>query len=146
MVMAYQEADMSRCADPSPPLPRADPILERVTVAIAGGHMALALIMLMGKAGFGRRTSTLIPAVAEHPMWIIANMVAALLIVATVAQRHWRRYAMVVSTGVYAGWAILMGAWAVQLAPDATWAVTLLGLVLALVSFATNGQWSVKED
>lgn len=122
------------------------PTLERATAAVAVGHIALALLTVIDRVGFGRRPQGLIPGAADHPLWVPAHIVIACAILAALTAQHLRMAALAASTGILVGWSLLMGAWAVQLNPDATWAVTALGLTLAAVSFALSGLWAERED
>lgn len=126
--------------------PPTDTALTRATVAVACGHLALALLTAFDRAGFGRRSPGVIPDAADHPLWIPAHLVVALCVLAAVACRQWRMVALAASTGVLVGWSLLMGVWAIQLDPDATWAVTALGLTLGAVAFALSGLWADRED
>lgn len=119
--------------------------LERATVAVAAGHLALALLTAIDRAGYGGRPAGLIGSAADHPLWVLAHLTAALALLAAVATGIGHVGAHITSVGALAGWSVLMGAWAMQLDPNATWAVAILGFALAAVSFALSGLWADRE-
>lgn len=119
--------------------------LERATAAVAGGHLALALLTAIDRAGYGGRAQGVVGAAAEHALWMPAHAAVALALLASLTAPALRVPALSVSTGTLACWSALMWAWAIQLEPDATWAVAALGAALGAVSFALSGLWADRE-
>ena len=119
--------------------------LTRATVAVACGHLALALLIVVDRAGLTGTPGGVIPRAADHWVWAPLHVTAALALYAALILTHHRMPAHAISTGILAGWSLLMGVWAIQLEPDGTWAVAALGLVLAAVSFALSGLWADRE-
>lgn len=121
------------------------PNLERATATVAVGHLALALLTVFDRAGYGGRVGGVLGAAAEHPAWTPIHLAVALLIFASLSTRRWHTLALCLSFGVLTCWSALMWLWAVRLEPDATWAVAALGGTLAVVSFALSGLWADRE-
>ena len=119
--------------------------IERTTVAVAAGHLALAVLIATGRAGYTVDPDGVVGTMAEHWAWVPIHAVLGVLILASVVLQHNRMLVMALSSGALFWWSLLMGSWAVQLEPDATWAVAILGLAFSAVAFGMSGLWADRE-
>lgn len=109
----------------------------RVThVAIAAtGHALVALLLVIGRAGYGGRPRGTLGDLADHPAWALLHIAAAAAVIAAATPRH-RVTAACASASVMGVWSVLMLWWATTLNPQATWLAGVLGLVAAAHSIA----------
>ena len=122
-----------------------EPTIERATVTVGVAHLALALLTVIDRAGYGGRPEGVLGTAAEHPAWAPIHLAIGLLVLASVATQKRRTPALCLSFGALGCWSTFMWLWAIRLEPDATWAVAFLGFALAGVSFALSGLWADRE-
>lgn len=98
-------------------------------VAIAG-HVLVAVVLLIDRAGYGGRPDVLPGALANHPLWAFLHLAVAAGLLG-VRKGASRSIAASASSSVMFVWAALLWWWATSLEPDATWLVGILGVIAA---------------
>lgn len=126
--------------------PHQHPALRDATIGVALGHLTLAVLIGIGHAGYGGRPTGVMGDAATSPLWLPTHVAVAFAVIAAEHTRTHRLVALSLSFGTLACWSVLMWIWAVHLDPDATWAVSALGLVLAITALTLSGLWADRED
>lgn len=110
------------------------PSTPRMMHVAASAHALAAVLLVVGRAGYGGRPRGLIGDMADNPWWALIHLAAAAALLASTHHPDARTWAAWLSAFTMTVWSVLLLWWAANLEPDGTWLAGTFGLVVAAIS------------